>query len=273
MGKYKLIALDMDGTLLNSKKQITGGTKKMIRRAAEEGKIVALSTGRGLAELHEYLEQVPEVRYLDCTSGAVVYDCQEKKVIARRTISVSDMEKLMEIASQEDVMVHFLSERSIVQKDKVEKMEEYHMGIYKTMFETKADHYEDIFKFYSDNPVPMEKCNIYHHTPEERTVTEEKIKAAGLPVVMVHAEETSLEITAEGVNKAAGLLALCRHLDISPEETIVVGDADNDREVLQTAGLAIAMGNAADHIKALADVVVADCDHDGCAEAIEKYLL
>ena len=179
----------------------------------------------------------------------------------------------MEIASQEDVMVHFLSERSIVQKDKVEKMEEYHMGIYKTMFETKADHYEDIFKFYSDNPVPMEKCNIYHHTPEERTVTEEKIKAAGLPVVMVHAEETSLEITAEGVNKAAGLLALCRHLDISPEETIVVGDADNDREVLQTAGLAIAMGNAADHIKALADVVVADCNHDGCAEAIEKYLL
>src|SRR5699024_7809434 len=117
MGKYKLIALDMDGTLLNSKKQITDGTKKMIRRAAEEGKIVALSTGRGLAELHEYLEQVLEVRYLDCTSGAVVYDCQEKKVIARQTISVSDMEKLMEIASQEDVMVHFLSERSIVQKD------------------------------------------------------------------------------------------------------------------------------------------------------------
>ena len=53
----------------------------------------------------------------------------------------------------------------------------------------------------------------------------------------------------------------------------MVGDADNDREVLQTAGLAIAMGNAADHIKALADVVVADCNHDGCAEAIEKYLL
>ena len=75
------------------------------------------------------------------------------------------------------------------------------------------------------------------------------------------------------LTRQAGLLALCRHLDISPEETIVVGDADNDKEILQTAGLAIAMGNAADHIKALADVVVADCDHDGCAEAIEKYLL
>lgn len=273
MGKYKLIAFDMDGTLLNSKKQISENTKKMIRRAAGAGKIVALSTGRGLAELYEHLEQVPEVRYLDCTSGAMVYDCWEKKVIARRAIAVRDMKKILEITRQEDVMLHFLSTRSIVQKSKLEKMEEYHMGIYKPMFEAVADHYEDIYQFYADNPVPMEKCNIYHRTPEERTVTEEKIKAADMPIVMVYSEVTSLEITAQGVNKGAGLLALCSHLGIAPEETIAVGDADNDKEVLQAAGLAVAMGNASEHIKALADVVVADCDHDGCAQVIEKYLL
>lgn len=273
MGKYKLIAFDMDGTLLNSRKQISDTTKKMLRQAAETGKIVVLSTGRGLAELYEYLEQVPEVRYLDCTSGAIVYDCREKKVIARQAIAVRDMEKILAIARQEDVMLHFLSTRSIVQKSKLEEMEDYQMGVYKPMFETVADHCDDIYQFYADNPAPVEKCNIYHHTPEERTVTEEKIKAAGLPVVTVHSEVTSLEITAQGVNKGAGLLKLCQHLGISPEETIAVGDADNDREVLQAAGLAVAMGNASEHIKALADVVVADCDHDGCAEVIEKYLL
>lgn len=273
MGKYKLAAFDMDGTLLNSGKQISDTTKEMIRRAAKEGKIIALSTGRGLAELYEYLDQVPEVRYLDCTSGAMVYDCHEKKVIVRRAIAVPHMKKILEIARREDVMIHFLSTRSIVQKSKLEEMEDYYMGVYKPMFETVADQCEDIYQFYMDHPVPMEKCNIYHHTTEERAITEERIKAADLPVVMVHSEVTSLEITAEGVNKGAGLLALCRHLDISPEETIAVGDADNDREVLQAAGLAVAMGNASEHIRAMADVVVADCDHDGCAEVIEKYLL
>ena len=68
-------------------------------------------------------------------------------------------------------------------------------------------------------------------------------------------------------------MQLCEYLGIPVEETIAVGDADNDIEVLKTAGLAIAMGNAAEHVKAIADVMVADCDHDGCAEAIGKYLL
>ena len=70
-----------------------------------------------------------------------------------------------------------------------------------------------------------------------------------------------------------GLEKLCEYLDLPLKQTIAVGDADNDTMALKTAGLAVAMGNATGPIRELADVIVADCDHDGCAEAIDKYLL
>ena len=77
----------------------------------------------------------------------------------------------------------------------------------------------------------------------------------------------------KGVSKAVGLRKLCEHLHIPISETIAVGDAPNDLEVLKAAGLAVAMGNSRQQILDMADVVVSDCDHDGCAEAIHQYLL
>ena len=90
---------------------------------------------------------------------------------------------------------------------------------------------------------------------------------------MKNSEATGLEMNAKGVDKGTGLKQLCKHLGISIDETIVVGDADNDKEALGVAGLAIAMGNAKESVKEIADVIVSDNDHDGCAEAIEKYLM
>ena len=92
-------------------------------------------------------------------------------------------------------------------------------------------------------------------------------------MMLVNAESASLEISAAGVDKGKGLLKLCEYLGLSPEKTIAVGDADNDVAILKTAGLSVAMGNALPQIRELSDVSVADCNHDGCAEAIEKYLL
>lgn len=91
--------------------------------------------------------------------------------------------------------------------------------------------------------------------------------------MMLNAEDTSLEISPLGVTKGYGLKKLCKHLNIEVEQSIVVGDADNDLDVLKTAGLAVAMGNANANVKKIADVEVMDNDHDGVAEAIYKYLL
>ena len=273
MKDYKLIALDMDGTLLNSRKEISEKTKEMIRRAAAEGKHVVLSTGRGVAELTEYLEQLPEVRYLDCTSGAMVYDCKEQKILANDPICDPDMRKILSLAKERDVMIHFLTTKSLVEQSKFEVIDKYNMGIYHELFRKAADKCEDICRTYEEKGELISKCNLYHRSSEDRAAMKETIESMRLSVSAVYSEIASLELTAAGVNKGTGLVKLCEHLGISVDETIAVGDADNDIAILKTAGLAVAMGNAEEYVKALADVVVADCDHDGCAEAIEKYLL
>lgn len=272
MSKYQLIALDMDGTLLNSKKEISGADIQMIKKAADAGKYVVLNTGRGLSELRDYADRIPGLRYMNCTSGAMVYDWAEQNIIYSNPLSADVIQKIIEIAEQEDTMIHFLSLESFVQKDQWENMAHYQMKVYKEMFRTVAIKPENIRAFYDADPFPMEKLNIYHTSAESRARTEKRIKEAGLDVAMVYSEITSLEISAKGVDKGVGLKKLCEYLNIPIESAIAVGDADNDLGALKTAGLAIAMGNAKENVKNMADIIVADCDHSGCAEAIEKYL-
>ena len=273
MSKYKLVAFDMDGTLLNSKKEIVKDSIHAIQKAVSARKEVILSTGRGPAELTDYICQIPGLRYLDCLSGAMVYDLKEKKIIYSNPLQPEIVKNLLEIAKEEDTMIHFLTNDSIVQKSDLENMGHYNMSIYKSMFEKITQTYENIYETYHQNPFPVAKLNIYHTSTDSRRKTEERIKQSGLAVSMVYSEFSSLEVSAQGVNKGTGLKKLCQHLGLSIEETIAVGDADNDTDILKTAGLAVAMGNAKDSIKAIADVVVSDCDHNGCVEVIQNYLL
>lgn len=273
MSQYQLIAFDMDGTLLNSNKQISPETLNAIKRATDAGKTVILCTGRNLAELNAFTEIIPGLRYLDCVSGACVYDLKEKKTLYSQALDPGIVKKLMEFGMEEGAMIHVLSERSIVQKDQQSHMADFHMGIYQTMFDQITDKLENIYNSFCEEPFPVLKLNLYHRDEASRARTVERIKAAGLETALALAESTSLECSDKGIDKGVGLKKLCEHLRLPLEQTIAVGDADNDTMALKTAGLAVAMGNATEPIKALADVIVADCDHNGCAEAIDKYLL
>lgn len=152
-------------------------------------------------------------------------------------------------------------------------MADYHMAQYQEAYERITVKWENIYDEYICNPFPVEKLNLYHTSCESRARTKRRIEEAEIPVTMVLAEAASLEISSYGINKGGGLEKLCEHLGISLRETIAVGDADNDIEVLKRAGLAVAMGNANDTVKGIADVIVNDCDHDGCAQVIEEYML
>ena len=270
---YQLIAFDMDGTLLDSGKRLLPDSRTAIAKAARAGKIVVLNTGRCLAELEEFLRLIPEVRYLNCASGAMVYDLKEQKTLYSSFLDEKTVVKLLSLAKLEMAMPHILLEKSIVQKSHWEHMEWFGMAVYQAQFDRVAEKWDDIARTYADQPFSAAKVNIYHTSPESRARTEQRVRDAGLPVAMVRAETTSLELSALGINKGVGLEKLCQILDLSVNRTIVVGDADNDLDAFKTAGLAVAMGNAKPSVKAAADAVVADCDHGGCAEAIEKYLL
>lgn len=108
--EYRLIALDMDGTLLNSRHEITPRAKRAIEKILARGKQVVFSTGRCIGEMETYLEAFPGMRYLICESGACVYDLQEKKNIARIPISPRLVCKIISCIKDADIMASFLWE-------------------------------------------------------------------------------------------------------------------------------------------------------------------
>ncbi len=271
MSEYKLIAFDMDGTLLNSEKTISPDTLSAVNRVFDSGKEAVLSTGRCIAELRDIFPLIPRLRYAVSTSGGLVYDIKEKKSIFSKVIEPSLCDEIFSTITKRDVMLHILTaERSIVSKEQEENMAHFHMGVYKSMYDKIATIVDDPIEFIRDNHEDIYKINLYHTSQEERDKSRRQLEKLGLEII--DSEITSIECSPKGVTKGTGLVALCEHLGFGIDKAIAVGDSDNDLDVLSKAGLAIAMGNANDRVKAAADIIVSDNDHDGCADAVEIML-
>ena len=266
---YKLLAIDMDGTALNSQKKISPATAKAINDLLETGVNVVVASGRGLIELSDYKEEFRNMHYGILISGGMIFDFFKDEPISIHPVPFEDCLKLVELGEQESAMVHLLTIRdSIAKSQDIENMADFQMGVYTDMFSRICIRCDDLKKYVIDHKNEIVKVNLYHKTPESRARTVEKMKHSNLRLVF--AETTSLEASPADITKAAGLEELCKYLNVDISETVAIGDAPNDMEILQTAGLAVAMGNASDEIKALAYFVTADNDHDGIVVAINK---
>ena len=272
MNQYKFIGFDMDGTLLNSKKQVSPRTLSAINKAADAGFYVALSTGRCISELRDFESIFDHIRYYICESGALIYDSREKMILHSETISAETMEQVFKRIAPFDVMPYLMSGGlAYTSPDDIRNSAHFNMGIYQNMMERITEKVDNVAGFYLQTRIPVEKLNLYSASVGIRGQIAGLLN--GLPLTAAYAEGSSLELSPLDVSKASGLKWLCGYLGLSLEETIIVGDADNDAEAMKAAGLPIAMGNALPHIQALCRAVVADNDHDGCAEAVEKYLM
>ena len=246
---YQLIALDLDGTLLNSRKEIPEESVRAIREVCAAGKTVVFDTGRAVPELAEQIAMLPEVRYAVFASGAGIYDIHEKRAFALHGLPVSHANRILAVARMKDVMPQIvLPDRDVIQASHMEQLESFHMGVYRPMYEKAMTLVPDIFAFAETCREPFLKINLYHADPEERIRTRAQLESPELE--LVYAEVSSLECSAEGVSKGSGLEAPVRSAGIFHlEACIAVGDADNDIPMLRFAGMGIAMGNAPEHVK------------------------
>ncbi|MBR5110166.1 MAG: Cof-type HAD-IIB family hydrolase [Clostridia bacterium] len=267
MSIYRLIALDIDGTLLNSRKEVTPACADAVREASKAGKTLVYCTGRAVSELEEFMDLLPQIRWGVYASGAGLVDMQRRSVFSLRPVPRPQADTILALAKTKDVMPQLvIGDRDVIQASHLERLDHFHMGIYRPLYERAMTLVPDIYEFAAGCREDFLKINLYHAEAEERVRTRAQLE--GLPLERVYSEKTSLECSALGVNKGAGLLRLCGELGVPKEACAAVGDADNDIPMIRAAGLGIAMGNAAEHVKAAADRVVADNDHDGCAEAI-----
>ncbi len=268
---YNLIAMDMDGTLLTSDKKILPETLDDLKWASDKGVHLSYATGRALIEMKEYFEITPMIRYAICYSGAIIYDCIDDKVIYRKEVSCDYFDKIIEVAGKYNGMLTFLTEKeSIVSSADINHMDDFHMGVYQPMY-LRVTRQVDNMTAESKKHNSITKINIYFRNPEDRQQGYQELK--DLPLTFALAEETSLEMNAKGVSKGVALKTLSSLLGTPIEKTMSIGDADNDRDMLSTAGVSVVMMNARDEIKKLANHITKDNDHNGVGDAIRKYFV
>jgi len=272
MDKYQLIALDMDGTLLNSELKITPRTLDAIRRVAQAGRHVVLSTGRCLSEMRDLLRDLPDIRYIVCENGGCVYDRKYDHTLHVDPVPEAEVRHILGLMEKERVVIQVFSDnQSYVNQPDHHWMDGFRMQRYKASFDRSSVWDPKLFDRYHERPFRIEKINLYFDTDNARRRIHSVLSQRPLKLVISLAY--LLECVSEHADKGRGLQMLCRNLDIPMERTIAVGDSMNDIEMLSAAGFSVAMGNACAEAKAAAHAVTDDCDHDGVARVIDEYLL
>ena len=269
---YQLIALDMDGTLLSTSKRVLPSSTEAIGEALLAGKVVAICSGRSPKMIELDRASYEGVRYAICCNGTILYDLDEHRVLSAAPFDHDVVSRVVAAIGETDAMLDvFSGPRMYCQADQLARMDHYLMGIYTGLYEATATPVEDVLATLLDPATSVQKF-IYHFAdPAERERARELV--ADMPLEIAYSEDASLELSPAGVNKGSGLASLAEILGIPIEGVVAVGDAENDVSMLRAAGLGVAMGNATAEALDAADVVVADNDHGGVAEAIRRFLL
>jgi len=266
---YKLIALDMDGTLLGPDHQISPANRAAIEAAKARGIKVVLASGRPLEGLAPHLNTLGLTGnddYALCYNGALIQRVGTGEVVSSTTLHGGHGRDLYELSQVLGVHIHGFSRHEGLITPKSNPWTELEATINGISL-TERD-----FNSLEDDH-PLVKLMMV----EEGPVLDNAV--ANLPpelyerYTILRSAPFFLEFLNIASNKGAGVAQLASLLGIEASEVICVGDAGNDRHMLQYAGLSVAMGNADDDIKALADHVTASNAEDGVARVIEQFIL
>lgn len=270
-----MIVTDLDGTLLNTENTISDRNKAVFRQAKEKGIIPVVATGRIDKEGWFVAEAIGGTEYMLSGNGGVVRDYKKDIVIFEDALSREIIKSFMELVNKYDgifVQAHTIDGCVCTKKTFPEMATAGWADEYVRKFKNQQIVIENMTNYLDEHHLEVSKF-VISSTDFDKL---DKIqKRAGLiqGLVALRPMNYCLECIPEGVDKGLGLTKLCDYLGIKLSDVMVIGDSDNDIEMLEIAGTKIAMGNAYDCVKAIADYVVSTNNEDGVAEAIEKYAL
>lgn len=275
----RLVALDMDGTLLNAANEISEENKNVIRKACEEGVEVVISTGRPYVGLHED-ELVPlGVHYAITANGAAVYRMPEKECIYSNLIDHEIVCPIIRELQKLDIHMNaFVGGFRYGETSELSMIEKLTMPpATREFIRSTTIAVEDLAAYLEEHKLGVEKMTLNFYPLEDGTFKDrERVMQqldANPQVTYLSGGFANLEITKTGTTKGTGLRVLADTLGISIDETMAVGDTGNDLDIIKTAGIGVAMGNAIEEVKKAADFVTASNEEDGVAYAIRKFAL
>lgn len=289
---YKLMAIDLDGTLLNSFGEVSEETRKALKKVKEQGTEVVLASGRPISSTESLAVELGVDNYLISGNGAAVYDIQNQKIIYDRFLSKEQVLNIAKMCEENSFFYNVYTEDEVIasslnynvlfyHKENVKKIEEKrtHINVVQNIAEyieqsgkekflkiTVCDESQFIFNSIMKRLKSIPGIDVL----EVAYMSRKKIKD-GTDDVDIQYYYT--EITNENVNKWSAIEFLLDKLDIQKEEVIAIGDNINDKEMIEEAGLGVVMGNSNPKMKEIADKIVADNNSEGVLEAIKNYVL
>lgn len=274
MEKIKMIGLDLDGTLLDSRKKLTRHTRRVLCEAIGRGVVVLAATGRPYSGIPPEVRSIPGMRYALTANGARIMDTRTQKVLVEHLLPMESAKRALEIMGKYDTLLEvYFDGVGYANEDKLAQIKKYHHNPYMWEYVLKTRKpVPDIYGVMERENRAMDKAQGLFADMGERGRAWEELEAVG-GLALVGSLGYNIEINAAGVNKGRGLLELGVLLGIRREEIMVCGDGNNDVSMLEEAGFGVAMGNAEEQVKAVADYITCSNDDEGVARAIEKFVL
>lgn len=273
MNKIKLIASDLDGTLLTSQKEITPRLQKALTSIHEMGIFFVPSTGRHFAALPTCVKELPFLKYVITSNGAAVYDAEQKQNLFQSLLSAEAVEKTVKTVKGLPILTEFFIDgKAYISQDAYDNLSRYHLTDTHMKY-TRATRIplSDFWGALEKQKDILENINLVFSDMKLKDHIWQTLKETGLASVTASSEK-NIEVTSLMATKAHALSHLCGILDIPRENVLALGDRDNDLPMLEFAGTGVAMENGEDHIKKVADFVTKSCDDFGAAIVLEQII-
>lgn len=271
---YQLIAFDLDGTLLDDAKRLPPENLRALRAAGEAGMLLVPATGRIPAGLPEELRGLPGLRYGILVNGSLLYDWQEEKILDREEISPALALQVIDYMDTLPVLYDCYQDNwGYISRDMLERTPDYvaDAGILGLIQRLRTP-VDSLRAYLKEKGEPVQKLQMYFRDQELRHRLLKELPERFPELAVTTSVPMNIELNSAGANKGAALQRLCCLLGIPTENTIAFGDGTNDITLLQTAGLGVAMANAAPEVKAAADTVTKTNEQAGVAFALDKIM-
>ena len=284
---YKLIAIDLDGTLLNSYGLISEKNREAIKKAQENGVKIVLASGRTTNSVKSLAEELGGNEYIICGNGSLIYDLKKDEIIYDKFIDKNKALQIIQICEQNSIYYNVYTEDMVIAKTLDNNVLFYHQensnkpDSKKTKINLVDNIYEyvknlegkNILKFTISDKSSIIFNSIIKKLRNIRNIDVLDVAHMSRKMIKSGTEAVSLEyyyteITSENVDKWNAIEWLSEKLEIEKEEIMAIGDNINDKLMIENAGLGVAMGNSDPLIKEIADKTVANNNENGVAEAI-----
>lgn len=288
---YKLIAIDLDGTLLNSYGQVSEKNRLALKQAQENGTEIVLASGRSTNSVKNIANDIGDNKYIICGNGSLIYDLRKEEIIYDKFIEKKKALQIINICEQNSIYYNVYTENMVIAKTLSNNVMFYHqenankpeskktkINLVKNIYDYVQDlENENILKFTISDTSSIIFNSIIRKLREIKNIDVLDVAHMSRKIIKSGTEEVSLEyyyteITSKDVDKWHAIEWLAKELDIEKEEIMTIGDNVNDKMMIENAGLGVAMGNSAPYIKEIADKVVSNNNEDGVAEAILSNL-